>query len=227
MPAHSRYLPVREDTMRSGPPLDSIGMKRPVRRAGIPITPLASRHEQRGVRALRSSQLALGVRDAAKKRVVSQRRIWLVVLATVLVATLFLARKFNSTAGTETSPPVSPLAAPPPVAAFAPTVENKIRPADQAPAGMAWISGGEFSMGAQDAPDRNEVGMQATRDSRPIHRVYVDAFWMDKTDVTNEQFAKFVRATRYVTIAERKPRAEDFPGAPPENLMAGAVVFSP
>jgi sulfatase modifying factor 1 len=92
---------------------------------------------------------------------------------------------------------------------------------------MAWISGGEFSMGAQDAPDMNEVGMQATRDSRPIHRVYVDAFWMDKTDVTNEQFAKFVRATRYVTIAERKPRAEDFPSAPPENLMAGAVVFSP
>ena len=42
-----------------------------------------------------------------------------------------------------------------------------------------------------------------------------------------EQFANFVRATRYVTVAERKPRAEDFPGAPPENLVAGAVVFSP
>ena len=82
-------------------------------------------------------------------------------------------------------------------------------------------------MGAQDSPDMNEVGMQATRDSRPIHRVYVDAFWIDQTDVTNEQFAKFVRATGYVTVAERKPRAEDFPGAPPENLVAGAVVFSP
>jgi sulfatase modifying factor 1 len=69
--------------------------------------------------------------------------------------------------------------------------------------------------------------MQATLDSRPIHRVYVDGFWMDKTDVTNQEFARFVKATGYVTIAERKPKAEDFPGAPPENLVAGSVVFSP
>jgi formylglycine-generating enzyme required for sulfatase activity len=92
---------------------------------------------------------------------------------------------------------------------------------------MAWISGGEFSMGAQDPPDMNDVGMKATIDSRPIHRVYVDGFYMDKTDVTNGQFAQFVRATGYVTVAERKPRAEDFPGAPLENLIAGSVVFSP
>ena len=71
------------------------------------------------------------------------------------------------------------------------------------------------------------VGMQATTDSRPVHRVYVDGFWMDATEVTNEQFAAFVKATGYVTVAERKPRAEDFPGAPPENLVAGSVVFSP
>ena len=38
----------------------------------------------------------------------------------------------------------------------------------------------------------NDVGMQATPDSRPIHRVYVDGFWMDATEVTNAQFAKFV-----------------------------------
>ena len=92
---------------------------------------------------------------------------------------------------------------------------------------MVWIPGGEFSMGAAESPDMNMVGMQATTDSRPIHRVYVDGFWMDKTEVTNEQFAKFVEATGYVTIAEQTPRAEDFPGAPPENLVAGAVVFSP
>ena len=73
----------------------------------------------------------------------------------------------------------------------------------------------------------NMVGMQATTDSRPIHRVYVDGFWMDATEVTNDAFAAFVAATGYVTIAERAPRAEDFPGAPPENLVAGAVVFSP
>src|SRR5258706_14655177 len=92
---------------------------------------------------------------------------------------------------------------------------------------MVWIPGGEFSMGAQDAPDMNEVGMQATRDSGPIQRVYVDGFWMDKTDVTNQEYAKFVEATGYVTIAERAPLAKDFPGAPPQTLVVCSVVFSP
>jgi hypothetical protein len=94
---------------------------------------------------------------------------------------------------------------------------------------MVWIPGGEFSMGAQDPPDmeHDHVGMQATEDSRPVHRVYVDGFWMDTTDVTNAEFTKFVAATHYITEAERTPKAEDFPGATPENLVAGAVVFSP
>jgi formylglycine-generating enzyme required for sulfatase activity len=81
---------------------------------------------------------------------------------------------------------------------------------------MVWIPGGEFSMGAD-----------AMADARPIHRVYVDGFWMDRTEVTNAEFGRFVRATGYVTIAERTPRAEDFPGAPAENLVAGSVVFTP
>ena len=81
-------------------------------------------------------------------------------------------------------------------------------------------------MGANDPPDLNEVGMKATLDARPIHRVYVDGYFMDKTDVTNAEFARFVAATGYVTVAERTPRAADFPGAPPENLVAGSVVFS-
>src|SRR5206468_2166188 len=111
---------------------------------------------------------------------------------------------------------------------FEPTVENRGPTPAPAPDGMVWIPGGEFSMGAKDPPDMNDtVGMQATQDSRPVHRVYVDGFWMDKTEVTNAQFAAFVRATGYVTVAERTPRAEDFPGAPPENLVAGSVVFSP
>src|SRR5262245_42229551 len=92
---------------------------------------------------------------------------------------------------------------------------------------MVWIPGGEFSMGAADPPGMDEVGMKGTLDSRPIHRVYVDGFWMDKTVVTNQEFEKFVAATGYVTVAERTPRAEDFPGAPPENLVAGSVVFDP
>ena len=92
---------------------------------------------------------------------------------------------------------------------------------------MVWIPGGEFAMGAQDEPHASTAGMHATSDSRPIHRVYVDGFYMDRTDVTNEEFARFVHATGYRTVAERTPRAEDFPGAPPANLVAGAVVFAP
>jgi len=110
---------------------------------------------------------------------------------------------------------------------FAATVENGNTSVGPVPKGMAWIPGGEFSMGAQDPPMKDEIGMQATRDSRPIHRVYVNGFWMDKTDVTNEEFAKFVKATGYVTVAERKPKAEDFPGARSENLVAVSVVFTP
>ncbi len=113
--------------------------------------------------------------------------------------------------------------------AFGPTNANTTPPPSPAPDGMVWIPGGEFSMGAVDplGKDANVVGMQATEDSRPIHRVYVDGFWMDETEVTNQQFAAFVKATGYVTIAEKTPRAEDYPGAPPENLVAGSVIFSP
>jgi formylglycine-generating enzyme len=111
--------------------------------------------------------------------------------------------------------------------AFGPTVPNAVPGPLKAPPGMVWIPGGEFSMGAQDPPDMDDVGMKATHDARPIHRVYVDGFFMDKTDVTNARFDRFVKATGYVTVAERKPRAEDYPGAPPQNLVAGSVVFSP
>jgi formylglycine-generating enzyme required for sulfatase activity len=64
-------------------------------------------------------------------------------------------------------------------------------------------------------------------DAGPVHRVFVDGFWMDATEVTNAQFARFVAATGYVTVAERTPRAEDFPGVPAADLVAGAAVFTP
>jgi sulfatase modifying factor 1 len=111
--------------------------------------------------------------------------------------------------------------------AFLVTVANPAPPSNEVPAGMVWIPGGEFSMGAQDPRGVPEGGMQSMEDARPIHRVYVDGFWLDRTDVTNDEFARFVRATRYITVAERKPRPEDYPGAPPENLVAGSVVFAP
>jgi formylglycine-generating enzyme len=110
---------------------------------------------------------------------------------------------------------------------FESTKENTTSAAGPAPEGMVWIPGGEFSMGAAEPPQKDGVGMQQTTDSRPVHRVYVDGFFMDKNVVTNREFARFVEATGYITVAERKPRAEDYPDAPPENLFAGSVVFSP
>lgn len=111
--------------------------------------------------------------------------------------------------------------------AFQPTVLAAARRPPSSPAGMEWIPGGEFSMGAEDPRGLPEGGQEAMEDARPIHRVYVDAFWMDRTDVTNTQFAEFVKATAYVTVAERKLRAKDFPGTSPEKLVAGSIVFTP
>ena len=82
---------------------------------------------------------------------------------------------------------------------------------------MVWVPAGKFSMGAEDG----QV------DEKPVHDVEVDGFWMDKTEVTNEEFEKFVRATGYVTVAERKPDPKDFPDVPLENLVAGSIVFTP
>jgi formylglycine-generating enzyme required for sulfatase activity len=57
---------------------------------------------------------------------------------------------------------------------------NDSKPREPAPAGMVWIPGGQFWMGNDDAH---------MPDSKPWHRVYVDGYWMDRTEVTNEQFA--------------------------------------
>jgi formylglycine-generating enzyme required for sulfatase activity len=103
------------------------------------------------------------------------------------------------------------------VGAIAPRINAGPAPGP-APDGMVWIPGGVYWRG-------NDT--QAHRDSRPWHQVEVDGFWMDATTVTNEQFETFVKATGYVTLAERTPKPEDFPGAPPEKLVAGSVVFSP
>jgi formylglycine-generating enzyme required for sulfatase activity len=92
---------------------------------------------------------------------------------------------------------------------------------------MVWIPGGEFSMGST-VESESLCGLPGvTRDALPVHRVYVDGFWMDKTELTNEQFERFVNATGYATIAERTPTKEEFPTAPPENLVAGSTVFTP
>src|SRR5262249_62301119 len=104
---------------------------------------------------------------------------------------------------------------------FKPTLANKNSPPAKAPGGMVWIPGGEFSMGAAVGGEGSHEMPMGSNDSQPVHRVYVDGFWMDATPVTNAQFEKFVRATSYVTIAERTPTKEEFPTAPEKNLVAG------
>jgi formylglycine-generating enzyme len=80
---------------------------------------------------------------------------------------------------------------------------------------MVWIPGGTFLMGSESFYP----------EERPIRRVAVDGFWMDRAPVTNEQFYRFAKETNYVTVAERPPRAEDYPGAEPEMLVPGSMVF--
>jgi len=63
-------------------------------------------------------------------------------------------------------------------------------------------------------------------DSKPQHKVWVNGFWMDKSEVTNQEFSRFVAATGYVTVAERPLRPEDFPTLPPENLVPAGLVFA-
>jgi formylglycine-generating enzyme required for sulfatase activity len=64
-------------------------------------------------------------------------------------------------------------------------------------------------------------------DEAPVHSVTVDGFWIDRTPVTNAEFQQFVRATTYVTFAEIRPEASDYPGALPHMLRAGSLVFMP
>jgi formylglycine-generating enzyme len=83
--------------------------------------------------------------------------------------------------------------------------------------GMVFVPGGTFRMGS----DRHYP------EEAPVHRVAVDGFWVDRTPVTNALFRAFVRATGYVTMAERRPDPADYPGALPHMLQAGSLVFKP
>lgn len=93
--------------------------------------------------------------------------------------------------------------------------------------GMGWIPGGDFAMGSEHPLGRE--------DESPVHRVQVDGFWIDITEVTNAQFRKFVDATGYVTTAERSVDWEalrqqlppDTPKPPNHQLQPGSMVFTP
>jgi len=117
--------------------------------------------------------------------------------------------------------------APSPGSPFGATLATQAPAPGAAPDGMRWIPGGEFSMGS-DVESESLCRLPGiTRDAVPIHRVVVSGFWMDVTEVTNAQFEAFVAATGYVTVAEQTPTLEEFPTAPPENLIAGSTVFTP
>jgi formylglycine-generating enzyme len=164
----------------------------------------------------------------AHTRLKLKRSVWIAVtLGATIGAAAFAAFRSSLLSPAGRVEASRPMPAGVEAGAFAPTIPNPTAAPASSPAGMVWISGGEFSMGAMDPPATTDAGMHAATDARPIHRVSVDGFWMDKTDVTNEEFARFVKETGYVTIAERTPTAEEFPGAPPENLVAGGIVFSP
>lgn len=93
---------------------------------------------------------------------------------------------------------------------------NKMVSAFKSNAEMVFISGGIFEMGSEDFAD-----------SKPVHTVTVNNFWMDEHEVTNAQFSAFVKATGYITVAERKLNPTDFPGVPLDKLVPGSAVFTP
>jgi len=81
--------------------------------------------------------------------------------------------------------------------------------------GMVWVPAGSF-----------DIGDTLYREEWPRRRVRVEGFWMDRTEVTNDEFAAFVKATNYVTVAERPVDAGLAPGLPAALRQPGAVVFS-
>jgi len=80
---------------------------------------------------------------------------------------------------------------------------------------MVWVPGGTFRMGS----DKHYP------EEAPVHKVTVDGFWMDRHPVTNDRFAQFVEATSHRTFAEFPPDPAQYPGALPEMLFAGSLVF--
>ncbi|MGF1562594.1 MAG: formylglycine-generating enzyme family protein [Geminicoccaceae bacterium] len=91
-------------------------------------------------------------------------------------------------------------------------------PAGEAPtAGMVWLDGGTFTMGSE----------RQRPEERAEHEVTLEGFWIDAHEVTNAQFAAFVAATDYVTVAERGLDPQEHPNLPADLLAPGSMVFSP
>ncbi|MCI0704190.1 MAG: formylglycine-generating enzyme family protein [Planctomycetia bacterium] len=95
--------------------------------------------------------------------------------------------------------------------------DEALREADDTPPEMVLIPGGTFWMGRDKGPE----------DESPAHEVTVSPFYMDVTEITVGQFAAFVKATGYMTVAERDPDPRKYPDAHPARLKAGSAVFEP
>ncbi|MCY7408733.1 MAG: formylglycine-generating enzyme family protein [Chitinophagales bacterium] len=99
---------------------------------------------------------------------------------------------------------------------------------EKIPPGMVWIKGGDFVMGT-------DSDSQSRPDETPAHKVHVDGFYMDVHEVTNADFAVFVKATNYITIAEKPVDWDELklqlpPGTPrpPDSvLLPSSLVFTP
>lgn len=101
-------------------------------------------------------------------------------------------------------------------------------PPFEAPEGMVWVAAKTFTMGAKE---NDPMAMHA---EKPAHDVYVDGFFIDATEVTNAQFEKFIKATGYITLAERDIDWEEMKKSLPEDtqkpadslLLAGSLIFN-
>jgi sulfatase modifying factor 1 len=82
---------------------------------------------------------------------------------------------------------------------------------------MVWIPGGSYMRGSESGQG----------DEKPVREISISGFWLDATEVTNDQFSEFVEETGYVTVAERRPDPSQFPGVDPSLLKAGGIVFKP
>jgi formylglycine-generating enzyme len=83
------------------------------------------------------------------------------------------------------------------------------------PKGMVAVPGGTFAMGSANFYPEEQ----------PVRPVAVDGFWIDEHPVTVAEFRRFTKASGYVTAAEIAPDAKDYPGADPELLVPGSLVF--
>src|SRR5918995_4568423 len=82
---------------------------------------------------------------------------------------------------------------------------------------MTWVPGGEFAMGSE----------AFYPEEAPVRRVGVEGFWIEERPVTVAEFRRFVKATGHVSVAERPLDPADYPGADPEALVPGSLVFQP